>query len=76
VPKNVFCPDHWGGLFGPKLCEPSTYVNFIMVCIEKVTFPDIYLVDPLWEFTTQMITLYGNVADASAVLCTALDVLN
>ena len=21
-----FCPDHWGGPFGPKLHEPSSYI--------------------------------------------------
>jgi len=28
VPKNklIFCPDHWGGPFRPKLCGPSTYL--------------------------------------------------
>ena len=28
VPKLVldFCPDHWGGPFGPKLYKPSSYI--------------------------------------------------
>ena len=29
VPKIevYFCPDHWGGPFGPKPHEPSSYIN-------------------------------------------------
>ena len=40
VPKNelIFCPDHWGGLFGPKLCEPSTYVILFWCASKKSRF--------------------------------------
>ena len=42
-------PEHWGGPFGPKLHEPSSYI--IQTCIKKVTLQDICSVDPLWEIS-------------------------
>ena len=40
VPKNelLCCPDHWGGPFGPKLCEPFTYVILIWCASKKSHF--------------------------------------
>ena len=43
-----FCPDHWGGPFGPKLHEPSI-ISFKHYCIKKVTFQDICSVAPLCQ---------------------------
>ena len=48
VPKFelYFCPDHWGGPFGPN------FINHLITSFKylhkKVTFQDICSVDPLW----------------------------
>jgi hypothetical protein len=41
-----FCPDHWGGPFGPKYHEPYSYIKHDLYK-KKVRFQDICSVDPL-----------------------------
>jgi len=52
VPKNelVFCPDHWGDLFGPKLCEPSRHVIWLWCALKNHISRHLLSLTPLTKY--------------------------